>query len=286
MSEPTVLVLGASGNVGSALTRRLATRGAGVRAFHAPGEAPAFPDGVQAFAGDLGDTAALRRAMDGADAVFLLTPPSPEQVVWQRTVVRLVDELGVPRVVKLSAFDTGADSPLHMGRWHHDGELALARSRAAWVVLRPQYFMQMLTAPLRAALTSGVMAGTAAPDLRLGVVHADDIAAVAEVVLTRPGHEGQVLVPTGPQALSFTELAEAFAVLAGRPIRYAQRPADDVVRGLAERGLPDWHVEDVLLIHGAAASPQVTDDVQRVTGVAPRSFADFAREEVLAPAGT
>lgn len=282
MSEPEVLVLGASGTVGSALTRRLAAAGATVRALYDPAspQTPSFPDGVTPVPATFDDAPAVRAAMAGADAVFLLTPPSPSQVGWQRAVVRLAREERVGRIVKLSAFETAADSALQMGRWHHDGEQALAASGCAWVVLRPQYFMQNLIPALRAAASSGVLAGAAHGSTRLGLVDADDIAAVAAVVLTRPGHEGEVLVPTGPEALSFDEMASRLADALDREIRYVQRPAAEVSAQLAARGLPAWHVEDYLKIHGEAASALVTDHVAAVTGRAPTAFAEFLRAHV------
>jgi uncharacterized protein YbjT (DUF2867 family) len=280
MSE--VLVLGASGNVGSALTRRLAADGVSVRAFYDPSapQRAAFPVGVREIHGSFDDAAALAAATEGADAVFLLTPPSPSQVAWQRAAIDAAVAAGVPRVVKLSAFESGADSPLHMGRWHHDGELALRACGLEWAILRPQYFMQNLLPALRGALESGAWTGAARGNLRLGIVDVEDIAAVAAVMLTRAEHRDEALIPTGPAALSFEEMAAALSAAAGRPIPYRQRPAAEVAADFTARGWPAWHVEDYLAIHGEAASALVTDDVAKVTGREPARFAAFLEEHL------
>src|SRR5680860_1671188 len=144
MSDPRpILVLGASGNVGSALTSQLTAEGIAVRAFYQPaaGVPSVFAPSVEEFLGSFDDDALLARAMTGARAVFMLTPPSPSQPAWQRAIVGAATEAGVERVVKLSAFDSGIDSPLEMGRWHAEGEAALADSGIDHVILRPQYFM-------------------------------------------------------------------------------------------------------------------------------------------------
>jgi NAD(P)H dehydrogenase (quinone) len=286
MSE--VVVLGASGNVGSALTRRLALGGTRVRAFYDPStpQRATFPEGVEELHGSFDDAAALTAAIDGARAVFLLTPPSPSQVAWQRAVIDTAVARGVPRVVKLSAFESGADSALHMGRWHHDGELALRASGLQWAILRPQYFMQNLVPALRRAAQSGEWAGAAAPDTRLGIVDVEDIAAVAAVVLTRDEHRDEVLTPTGPEALSFAEMAAALAHAAGREIGYRQRPAGEVAAEFSARGWPAWHVEDYLKIHGEAASALVTGDVAAITGAAPGGFAAFLAQGMNFPPST
>jgi uncharacterized protein YbjT (DUF2867 family) len=163
-----------------------------------------------------------------------------------------------------------------MGRWHHDGELALRASGLEWAILRPQYFMQNLLPAMRAALESGEWTGGGARgDLRLGIVDVEDIAAVAAVLLTRAAHRDETLIPTGPEPLSFEDMAAALSAAAGRPIPYRQRPAADVAADFTARGWPAWHVEDYLAIHGDAASALVTGDVEAITGHAPARFATF-----------
>jgi uncharacterized protein YbjT (DUF2867 family) len=273
----TVAVFGASGNVGSVLTDKLADRGAQVRAFYHPSTPPRapFPDGVIEFADSFDDPEAIARAMHGADAVFLLTPPSDAQPRWQRSLVRSAVNAGVRRLVKLSAFESAADSPLQMGRWHHDGESAVAQSGLEHVIIRPQYFMQNLVIALREAARTGLFRHAAAPELQLGIVDVADVADVAAVLLTEPGHESEVMRPTGPQALSFEEMAAELSAAAGTPIRYERRSREEMAQGFRDRGWPAWHIDDFFKIHGEAASPTVTSAVQEVTGVPPVSFASF-----------
>jgi uncharacterized protein YbjT (DUF2867 family) len=277
MTGQTVAVFGASGNVGSVLTDRLADRGAQVRAFYHPSTPPRapFPDGVIEFADSFDDPEAIARAMHGADAAFLLTPPSDAQPRWQRSLVDAAVSAGVPRLVKLSAFESAADSPLMMGRWHHDGELAVAQSGLQHVIIRPQYFMQNLAIALRAAAKTGVFRHASAPELQLGVVDVADVASVATVLLTEPGHEGEVVRPTGPTPLSFEEMAAALSAATGTPIRYEQRNRGEMAKDFRDRGWPEWHIDDFFKIHDEAASPTVTSAVQEVTGSPPVSFASF-----------
>jgi uncharacterized protein YbjT (DUF2867 family) len=277
MSAQTVAVFGASGNVGSVLTDNLADRGAQVRAFYHPSTPPRapFPDGVIEFADSFDDPAAIARVMHGADAAFLLTPPSDAQPRWQRSLVDAAVSAGVPRLVKLSAFESAADSPLMMGRWHHDGELAVAQSRLEHVIIRPQYFMQNLAIALRAAAQTGVFRHAAAPELQLGIVDVADVASVATVLLTEPGHEGEVVRPTGPTPVSFEEMAAALSAATGAPIRYEQRCREEMTRDFRDRRWPAWHIDDFFKIHGEAASPTVTSAVEEVTGGPPVSFASF-----------
>jgi hypothetical protein len=93
---------------------------------------------------------------EGAYAYFPMSPPSKRQVEWQRTQITAAAKADVARVVKLSAYDTGADSAWNMGRWHWDGELALREAGLPHAILRPQYFQQNLLNP-EAALRAGTM---------------------------------------------------------------------------------------------------------------------------------
>lgn len=279
-----VLVLGASGNVGSALTAILAGRGVPTRALYAPSTPPRprFAEEVVTFEGSFGDENLVREAMRGVRSVFMLTPPSPSQPEWHRTIVGAAVEAGVGRIVKLSAFDSGPDSSLQMGRWHAHGEREVQNSGIPNVILRPQYFMQMELKALAEATRTGVYRGASAGSLRMGFVDARDIAAVAAAALTSADYDGRVLIPTGPAAVSFDEIAAALASAEGRDVVYEQRPEHDVRRSFENLGWPEWHIEDYLKIHGEASSELVTTDVFDVTGVIPRSIDDLIAENLSA----
>lgn len=272
-----VVVYGATGNVGAALVRRLVARGASVRAFFDPRSSPAAasPAGVDVHHGGFDDPAAVTAAAEGADAVFVLTPPSAAQVGWQESILRAAQQGGARRVVKLSAFETAADSPLQLGRWHHEGELALARLTCETVILRPQYFMQNLAPALREAVSTGRLRHVAAASTVLGLVDVEDVAAVAACALLDPGHDGAVLRPTGPRAVSLQQVAEALGAAIGREVRYDQRPEAETVAALRARGLPSWHIADVLRLNGEVASATVTSDVEAVTGHRPGTIEQF-----------
>jgi uncharacterized protein YbjT (DUF2867 family) len=122
----------------------------------------------------------------------------------------------------------------------------------------------------------------AAPELQLGIVDVIDVASVAAVLLTEPGHEGELIRPTGPAPLSFQQMAAELSAATGTPIRYEQRSREEMARGFRERGWPEWHIDDFFKIHGEAASPTVTSAIADVTGVQPASFAAFLRGLPLA----
>ena len=277
MSNQPIVVLGATGNVGSALTRTVVNSGETVRGIYSPDNGESLAE-IERFPGSFDDTRLLESAFSGARSVFMLTPPSPSQPAWHRSIVGAAIATGIQRIVKLSAFDSGPKSRLAMGRWHADGEACLAESGLEHVILRPQYFQQMMPAMLKAGAATGVMRGAAAGSLRMGFVDVRDIAAVAAIALTGELSARRILVPTGPDAPSYDEIAEMTSQATGRSVYYEQRTEKDVREDFLARGWPEWHIDDYIAIHGLASSDLVTSDVRDVTGHEPRSIVDLIDE--------
>src|SRR5262249_28452640 len=116
---------------------------------------------------------------------------------------------------------------------------------------------------------------------KIAMVDTRDVAAVAVAALTSDGHVGQTYIITGPEALSFQEIAQKLATAMGRPVTYQDVPLAGVQQEMVAAGLPAWLVDVCMefamaLRDGYAAA--VTDTVQAVTGQPARSFDAFARE--------
>jgi uncharacterized protein YbjT (DUF2867 family) len=118
-------------------------------------------------------------------------------------------------------------------------------------------------------------------DARVSLVDVRDLAEVAATVLTTPGHAGKAYTLTGPQSVSFHEAAAALSKAAGRPIAYLPVPMEAFRQDFAASGAPAWLVDAIADLYtslGAGDNAAVADGVQRVTGRAPRSLEQFARE--------
>jgi hypothetical protein len=154
--------------------------------------------------------------------VFLLTIQSSRQPDWERSVIGAAARAGVARLVKLSVFRADERSPLRFARQHWQAERALEQSGLAWTIVRPVFLMQNLRAMVR-----GGAIYTAAGDGRVATIDARDIAAVAAAALTTPGHEGKIYTLTGPEALSFDDIASDLSQLCGKHIRHVRVSVDD-----------------------------------------------------------
>ncbi len=108
-----------------------------------------------------------------------------------------------------------------------------------------------------------------------------DIAEVAVKALTERGHSGNIYVLTGPQALTYFDVARLLSDAIGKPVVYEALTENKAVRELIENGLPEPVARTRVEVHrsfSSGAFAEVTGNIQTLLHRAPRSFAEFARD--------
>ncbi len=283
MTAP-ILVTGAAGNIGRPLVRELLSTGSAVRAALTRTDAPP-PEltGSEFVAFDFTRPVTWGPAFDGVRTMFLLRPPQLSRV--KRDLLPAVEfgaRNGLRHVVFLSL--QGADRNRVVP--HARVESALRASTLDWTFVRPSFFMQNLSTTHRQDVVDGHLLVPAGAG-RTAFVDAFDVAAVAAAVLREPAaHVGKAWTPTGPEALTYAEVAAELSRALDRRIAY-DRPG--LVRyarhAHSALGLPWTMVAVTAAIYTIARlglAGGLTDDVQTVTGAAPGSFAEFARREAAA----
>ena len=276
-----VLVTGATGNAGSRVVRELRGHGASIRALvRDPDRAAEKLGGVELAAGDFSDTASLRRALEGVGHVFLTSADGPQKVEHETAVIDAATAAGMPLIVKLSTIGAEVGSPLPPFDWHGRIEEHLRRSAVSAVILRSSSYMSNLLASAEAIRHTGKLFAPA-DEARIAMIDPRDIAAVAAVVLTTDGHEGQTYEFTGPEAITYERIAEELSAATSRPVEFVDVPEEAARQGFVEAGMPAWLVEhliELFRIIRQGALEWTTDTVRLLTGREPRSFAEFARE--------
>jgi uncharacterized protein YbjT (DUF2867 family) len=285
MGSGTILVTGATGSTGSALVERLVARGASVRAM-VRSAAAAQRMGVPAAVADFDDPTAVAAALSGVDAAYLVTPSSERAQEQQERFAEAAVAAGVRHLVVLSQLAAVEDSPVRFLRYHAAVERRVRELGIGHTFLRPNLFFQGLLA-LAPQVRGGGPLVAPIGDAKVSAVDVRDIAEVASVALTEPGHVGRTYDITGPAALTHADMAAAIGGATGRRVDFVDvTPADfaAALRGM----LPDWQVEGTLEDYAhyargeaAAVSPAVAD----VTGTAPRDVATFARDHAPAFGG-
>ncbi|MGW5645523.1 NAD(P)H-binding protein [Saccharopolyspora sp. NPDC003752] len=268
----TVLVTGATGNVGRRVVDRLLAAGTQVRALTRRPEAAGLPGDVEVFRGDLTDSDALAKALAGVGSMFLF--PVPEGI---EAFVERAKAAGVRRVVVLSSKAVEFADGNAIGERHRVIEEAVEAGGFEWTFLRPGAFATNTLAWAGSIRAEGVVREPFV-DAQQTPIHEDDIAAVAETALLEDGHAGAAYALSGPEALTVREQVQAISAAIGREIGLEEQTLEQARAHMIAKGVPEAIV-DALLSYGARnvenAEPPVRT-VEQVTGRPARTFAQWA----------
>jgi uncharacterized protein YbjT (DUF2867 family) len=274
MKTSTILVTGATGNVGRHIVAQLRDAGVTVRALSRDPASSRFPD--DAVAGDLTSPDSLRRAAAGADAAFLLWPFLDAQGA-EAAVAALAGQ--VRRIVYLSASSVRDDAPLGQNGVWGQVEQVIEQSGAEWVFLRAGGFAANTLVWADQIRSEGVVRwvyGEAARSL----IHERDIADVAVLALTEGQHAGARYVLTGPESITQADQARIIGEATGLPVRWAEADPEQIrEQFVASTGDPAF--ADHALAYWASLIKQpehVTPTVEQLTGTPARTFRDWAVE--------
>jgi uncharacterized protein YbjT (DUF2867 family) len=282
-----ILVIGGRSKIGSALIGELVAKGERVRALVRTSESGgSLPEGVEPLSGDLGDLGSLRAAISGVERLFPAVRPDQRRGPTQPQRDRRRQGGGPaaagakldPRVRPHSAATFIRD--------HGNCDAYLAESGAPHAIVRPNLFIQNIPENTIPSIDADGNFYANAGDARISMTDTRDVAAVAATLLTEPGHEGRIYEVTGPEALSYDDVATKLSQSLGRPITYVDAPDDAVRTALLGFGLGEWLVEALIELFqdyrrsgtdGYAA--RVTDTVERLTGRPPRSLDQLLAEQ-------
>jgi uncharacterized protein YbjT (DUF2867 family) len=281
-----ILIMGATGTVGGATLAALRSSGVEAIAFVRDRQRAADVLGKEqpVRVGDLADTQSIAAALDGIERVLLCSGHDPAFREQQLNAVEAIAASDAGRVVKISASPvaTAADSPARVGRDHAAVEDALRATGREIVAIRPNVFMQALLAQAP-AVANGVLPGP--EGARVSLIDARDIGAVAAAALTASEPAAPVLELTGPEALTWFEVADALGSVLARPVTHYPTAPDVLSQGMRALGRPEWLIEHVLELGALLSEPkaaEVTGTVEEITGLPPHSLTEFLIDNAAA----
>ncbi|QWT19684.1 NmrA family NAD(P)-binding protein [Bacillus sp. NP157] len=283
----SILVIGATGQVGSAVVERLAAAGADVRAMTRNPASYQGPAGVRAVAGDANDPASLRAALQGVDTLFLLSPVAVEELNQGLTVLTLARDAGIQRFVYLSVLNAEHFTDVPHFTVKYTIERMIEQFDLPATVLRPSYFMQNDTALKDVAAQHGVYP-MALGDAGIEMVDIRDIADVATAALLRRARAAgplprEVIEITGPEAITGTSAAATWANELGRDVVYGGSDLDAAEAAIGQN-LPAWQAYDLRLMlarfhrDGMRGKPAARGTLRTLLGREPRTYAAFVKE--------
>jgi len=225
---------------------------------------------------EFGDGDAVRRALDGAETVLMVSAgESVDRVERHRTFVDAAVAAGVRHLVYTSFYGAAPDAVFTLARDHWHTEEHIRRSGLAFTFLRDNLYADFL--PFMAG-EDGVIRGPAG-DGRAAVVAQDDIADAAVAVLRAPGeHAGRTYDLTGPAAIGLAEAAATITEVTGRPTTYHAETVEEAYASRAKYGAPGWQVDAWVSTYTAIAAGElagVSDAVPALTGRPATSLRDL-----------
>ena len=270
----TIVITGATGNVGRPLVSLLAAAGARVRAVTRTPDAAGFPVGVHAVSSAVD-------ALSGASAVFLNSRALGDGLA---DIVAVARRSGVTKLVALSAInaddDFGRQPSRVRGDRNKEVEQLCVDSGLPWVSLRPAVFATNFAGMWSAQIRAGDIVGGPYANASSAPIVEADIAAVAARALLTDEFVGQRIPLTGPQALTNAELVETIGTVLDRPLRYVEAPPEVVRERFISIGLgADFADAYMSMLADAVDKPVlVTHDVEKVTGHPATTFAQWVSD--------
>ncbi|NLU92770.1 SDR family oxidoreductase [Chitinophaga sp. Ak27] len=283
MTQATILITGATGNVGTQLVKKLVASNTPFKALVRNGDSSKLLKSLpQAtiVTGDLSDSATLSNALQGIDKAFLLTNSSEQAESLQINFVHAAHQAGVKHIVKLSQFASEKHSPVRFLRYHAAVEAYIQSLRFNYTFLRPNLYMQGLLGFKDLIQQTGKFYA-AVGHAAISAVDVRDIAAVAAAALTSLGHENKIYNITGSTAITHYEMADILSQVLGKQIAFVDVAPAQMEEAVRAAGFPEWQVGGLLedyahYSRGEAAA--VFNTVQEVTGKTAIGFRQFVED--------
>ena len=285
----TILVTGATGNVGRQVIDHLVKRGADVRALVRDPSKAAFPAGVSVVQGDFLDIDSLRNAMSGVSTLFLLNAVVPDEFTQALVALNVAQAAGIERIVYLSVLhaDIYVNVPHFAGKFGVERMIEQMDFKAT--ILRPAYFIQ------NDLMIKDVITNYSAYTMPIGakglaMIDVRDIAEIAALELLRREQAAEPLALNrinlvGPQVLTGADIAAIWSDVLAKPIAYGGDNTESFEQNL-KQFVPGWMAYDMRLMGERFLTDGMlpeAGDVERLTtllGRPLRAYRDFALETV------
>ena len=278
-----ILLTGVTGKTGGATASALLDKGAPLRAL-VRDEAKAGDlksAGVELVVGDIADAGTVRKALAGAEKAFLTLPNGEHQLANEKQFTDLAKEAGVKHLVKMSSMEAVPDAQTPIPRGHWAAEEYIRASGLEWTMVKPNFFMQNLLASagmIKEQRKFSLPMG----DGTTGMADTRDIGAVCAEVLTGDGHGGQSYEITGPEVITFYEVAERFSEVLGEKVEYLPMPME-TFRERMTNVLAPWHLDAVCELFreiDEIGLDHTTDTFKQLMGREPTSLRQFIEDHI------
>ena len=277
-----ILLTGATGKTGSATAKALNERGIKFRALIRNEEKREEIEslGGEVVIGSIENKEAVDQSMVDIEAALILLPNSENQLSLEKQLVDSAKQAGANRVVKMSSIEATPDATSPIPKLHLESEEYIKQSGLNWTMIKPNFYMQNLLASAGTIKDQGKIF-LPMGEGKTGMIDTTDVGKVLAKVLSEDGHESMNHEITGPEILSFYEVAEIFSQGLGKQIDYVDVPLDAYKETLGQFLTNQWHLDAVIdLFKGIADGgiEEKTDTYSELMGESPKSLSEFISE--------
>ena len=277
-----ILITGATGKTGSATAKSLGEKGETFRALIRNEEKKEGLEslGGEVVIGSIENTEVVNQSMQGVKTVLVLLPNSESQLALEKQLVDSAKQAGVERIVKMSSIEATPDATSPIPKLHLESEEYIKQSGLAWTMIKPNFYMQNLLASAGTIKDQGKIF-LPMGEGKTGMIDTTDVGKVIAKVLSEDGHESMNHEITGPEILSFYEVAEIFSKALGKQVDYVDVPMDAYKETLGQFLTNQWHLDAVIDLFKGIAEGGIEDKTNtfnELTGETPKSLSQFLAE--------
>ena len=277
-----ILLTGATGKTGSATAKALNERGIKFRALIRNEEKREDIEslGGEVIIGSIENKEAVDQSMVDVETALILLPNSENQLSLEKQLVDSAKQAGANRVVKMSSIEATPDATSPIPRLHLESEEYIKQSGLNWTMVKPNFYMQNLLASAATIKDQGKIF-LPMGEGKTGMIDTTDVGKVLAKVLSEDGHESMNHEITGPEILSFFEVAEIFTQGLGKQVDYIDVPLAAYKETLGQFLTNQWHLDAVIdLFKGIADGgiEEKTDTYSNLMGESPKSLSQFVSE--------
>ena len=277
-----ILITGATGKTGSATAKSLGEKGETFRALIRNEEKKEGLEslGGEVVIGSIENTEVVNQSMQGVKTVLVLLPNSESQLALEKQLVDSAKQAGVERIVKMSSIEATPDATSPIPKLHLESEEYIKQSGLAWTMIKPNFYMQNLLASAGTIKEQGKIF-LPMGDGKTGMIDTTDVGKVLAKVLSEDGHESMNHEITGPEILSFYEVAEIFSQVLGKQVDYVDVPMDAYKETLGQFLTNQWHLDAVIDLFKGIAEGGIEDKTytfNELMGETPKSLSQFLAE--------
>lgn len=277
MKDENILIIGATGNVGTELIKQFAASGKRVKALvRSEGKAATVRQLANPVIGDLMVPESLKSPFKNVERVFVLAPPVGEaEKTMERNAFNAAVEAGVKRIVYLSSYPStfGKGYPYIV---HAANEKLLGTLNVDWTVLRPTRFMPFVPFVWNSIFQRGLLLEQAG-DGAMTTIDPADIAAVGLLALTTDGHSSQKYELTSEDSFSSRQLGAMLSKVLKKNLTVFDGSTEELRAALVDNGAPGEYAPIMSDYFGSVAAGhfKVTETVAQLLGRKPRTYAEW-----------